>query len=87
MQSRAAGQRQDCGLAIVSASSRLNRVGVRHDGARRDAGGRRAVPVNVKLPADGVAYILKDAGTRIVFVDDAAKATGCLQTCAMVDFE
>ena len=31
------------------------------------------VPVNVKLPADGVAYILKDAGARIVFVDSAAK--------------
>ena len=31
------------------------------------------VPVNVKLPADGVAYILKDAGARIVFVESASK--------------
>src|SRR5262249_34449887 len=31
------------------------------------------VPVNVKLPADGVAYILKDAGARIVFAESASK--------------
>ena len=31
------------------------------------------VPVNVKLPAAGVAYILEDAGARLVFVDSASK--------------
>jgi acyl-CoA synthetase (AMP-forming)/AMP-acid ligase II len=31
------------------------------------------VPVNVKLPADGVAYILNDAGARLVFVESATK--------------
>jgi len=31
------------------------------------------VPVNVKLPANGVGYILQDAGARIVFVEPASK--------------
>ena len=31
------------------------------------------VPVNVKLPADSVAYILHDAGARMVFVEPAMK--------------
>jgi long-chain acyl-CoA synthetase len=31
------------------------------------------VPVNVKLPADGIAYILNDAGARLLFVDSGTK--------------
>src|SRR5262249_21928314 len=44
------------------------------------------VPVNVKLPADGVAYILKDAGARIVFVESGSKRLAPAGTHA-VDFD
>ncbi|MCC7487163.1 MAG: acyl--CoA ligase [Burkholderiales bacterium] len=44
------------------------------------------VPVNVKLPPEGVAYILKDAGTRIVFADGASLRLAPAGTRA-VDFD